>query len=354
MSIESKVTRLASKVHRRLSGHWRRDPASPAETHDLGQKTAPIENLPHLPTSQWYRGYSDQDLSVFDEFPPVPGDPQTGFIIDFLGVRTRVTHATPFSGLGGRVFGTPVPEGDWFHAETIEYVGLLKSVLTARKRYVVLELGAGWGPWLISGATAAKRRGIKNIRLHGVEGDPEHFASMQTHFRDNGFDPAVYRLDNAVIGVKAGRARWPKPADPSADFGVRPLACSGEDGNFATNPKDPDYRGAVFDEYIDVEMLSFQSVLEREQLWDLVHIDVQGTETELCSASAEILNQRVRWLVIGMHSRKIDGDLIDLFFRHGWVLENEKPTRFDYNPSVASLEAMTVQDGTQVWRNPRL
>ena len=100
-------------------------------------------------------------------------------------------------------------------------------------------------------------------------------------------------------------------------------------------------------------MLSFDSVLEREPLWDLVHIDVQGTESELCSDSVEILNQRVRWLVIGLHSRKIDGDLIDLFFRHGWILENEKPTRFDYNPSVASLEAMTNKDGTQVWRNPR-
>ena len=353
MSIESKVTRLASKVHRRLSGRWRQDPASPAETHDLGQKTAPIENLPHLPTSQWYRGYSDEDLSVFDEFPAMPSDPQTGFIVDFLGVRTRVAHATPFTSLDGQVFGTPVPLGD-FHAETIECVGLLKSVLTARKRYVALELGAGWGPWLISGATAAKRRGIKDIRLHGVEGDPEHFASMQTHFRDNGFDPDVYRLDNAVIGVKAGRARWPKLADPSAHWGMRPLACSGEDGSFAGNAKCCDYRGVLFDEYIDVEMLSFQSVLERERLWDLVHIDVQGTETELCSASVEILNQRVRWLVIGMHSRKIDGDLIDLFFRHGWVLENEKPTRFDYNPSVASLEAMTITDGTQVWRNPRL
>src|SRR5208283_6205765 len=105
---------------------------------------------------------------------------------------------------------------------------------------------------LISGAMVAKRRGIKDIRLHGVEGDPEHFASMQTHFRDNGFDPAVYRLDNAVIGVKPGRSRWPKLAVPSADFAVRPLACSGEDGNFGTNAKDPDYRGAVFDEYIDV------------------------------------------------------------------------------------------------------
>ena len=59
-----------------------------------------------------------------------------------------LTHATPFSSLDRRVFGTPVPVGDW-HAETIEYVGLLKSVLTARKRYVVLELGAGWGPRVV-------------------------------------------------------------------------------------------------------------------------------------------------------------------------------------------------------------
>jgi FkbM family methyltransferase len=324
------------------------------ESHDLGQKTTPTETLPPLPESQWYRGYSDQDLSLFDHFPPVRSDPQPGFIVDFLGVRTRVTYVTAFKPLDGRVFGTPVPVDDWFHAETIEYVGLLKSVLTSAERYVALELGAGWGPWLISGATAGKRRGIKDIRLHGVEGDPEHFASMMNHFRDNGFNPADYRLDNAAIGVKAGRARWPKLAVPSDDFAMRPVACSGEAGNFAGSAKRPDYRGALFDQYIDVEMLSFDSVLERELLWDLVHIDVQGTETELCSASAEILNQRVRWLVIGTHSRKIDGDLIELFFRHGWILENEKPARFDYNPSLPSLEAMTNKDGTQVWRNPRL
>ena len=69
MSIESKVTGLASKVHRRLCGRWRREPSAPAGTHNLVRKTAPTENLPHLPTSQWYRGYSDEDLSLFDEFP---------------------------------------------------------------------------------------------------------------------------------------------------------------------------------------------------------------------------------------------------------------------------------------------
>ena len=354
MSIESRVNGLASKIHRRLSGRWRRDPAAPAATHNPASAPALVDNRPHFHPSQCFRGYSDEDLSVFAEFPPVPGDPQPGFIIDFLGVRTRVTHAAHFKNLDGRVLGAPVPVSDLYHAETIEYVGLLKSVLTARERYVALELGAGWGPWLIGGAMAALRKGIKDIRLHGVEGDPEHFASLLTHFRDNGFDPAVHRIDHAVIGVNAGWAKWPKLAFPSADWGARPLACSGDDGSFATNANVPDYMGRHFGECIAVEMLSFHDVLEREPLWDLVHIDVQGTEAELCAASIEILNLQVRWLVIGMHSRKLDGDLMDLFFRHGWILENEKPTRFHYKPAAATLEAMTIQDGTQVWRNPRL
>jgi FkbM family methyltransferase len=353
MSIDSTMTGIASKVHRRLSGRWRRDRADAAGTHDLAQEQVPADPRPPLPESQWYRGYSDQDLSLFDHFPPVESAPQAGFYIDFLGVRTRVSHMTAFKDHDGRVYGPPVPLDDTVHAETIEYVGLLKSVLTARKRYTMMELGAGWGPWLISGAAAARRRGIRNIRLHGIEGDPEHFASMRVHFRDNGFDPNAHRLDNAAIGVRPGRARWPKVAVPSEDFAMRPVACSGENGHFTGGVRDPDYRGVICD-HIDVEMLSFASVLEREGLWDLIHIDVQGTETELCTTSIEMLNQRARWLVIGTHSRKIEGDLIDLFFRHGWFLENEKPARFNYHPGWRTLEAMTTKDGTQVWRNPRL
>jgi hypothetical protein len=317
------------------------------------RRTGTAVNPPNLPECQWYRGYSDEDLSVFDQFPPVASDPQQGFILDFLGVRTRVSHVKSFRNQDGSVFGTPVPAGDGFHAETVEYVGVLKSALTASRRYVALELGAGWGPWLISGAAAARRRGIKNIRLHGVEGDPEHFASMRVHFRDNGFDPALHRLDNAVVGVKAGRARWPRYDDPSDCYGTRPLACLEEDGNTSDKADGWDIGGPVSDRYIDVEMLSIRGVLEREPFWDLVHIDVQGSESELCSCSTDVLDRRVRWLVIGTHSRKIDGDLMDLFFRQGWILENEKPARLVYNPSAESLEAMTIMDGTQVWRNPR-
>jgi hypothetical protein len=43
-----------------------------------------------------------------------------------------------------------------------------------------------------------------------------------------------------------------------------------------------------------------------------------------------------------------------MFARAGWVLENEKPAIFTFQPGAPSLEAMTRIDGTQVWRNPRL
>jgi hypothetical protein len=85
----------------------------------------------------------------------------------------------------------------------------------------------------------------------------------------------------------------------------------------------------------------------------LIHIDVQGTEAELCGAAIEELSARARYLVIGTHSRKLDGELIEIFHAAGWMLENEKPAILRYATSVP-IEHMTIVDGTQVWRNPRL
>ena len=229
-----------------------------------------------------------------------------------------------------------------------------KSVLTARDRYVALELGAGWAPWLVAGATAARRVGTKNVKLYGVEGDPAHFAFMQDHFRDNGFDPDEYCLFNAAVGVNAGRARFPKLEDPAGDWGTRPLGAAAAGETVSTLSGEPDYRGVVYESYSEVDILPISSLLECEAVWDLVHIDVQGWEFELCKASADLLDQRVRWLVIGTHSRKIEGDLVELLFRRGWLLENEKPAKFTFAPSAPSLEAMAQVDGTQVWKNPRL
>lgn len=322
-----------------------------------GPETLPpqLEVRPESPSSpEWqiHTGYSDADRNLFQQFPDHSSGPEPGFIVSYLGVRTRTAYATAFQRYDGQVFGVPLPLSDGFCAESIEYIGMLKSVLTAKERFTVLEFGAGWGPWLVYSAAAARHRGITDIRLHGIEADPHHFEFMQTHFRDNGLDPAAHHLDNAAVGVEAGWARWPKLPNPAADWGARPLeASTSEDG--AAKAGGQDYIGRDFEEHIDVKFLPIRTILEREPVWDLLHIDVQGTETEVCTAAADLLDQRVRWMVIGTHSRKIEGDLFEHFFRHGWVLENEKTALVNFDPQAQTLEAMTYCDGTQVWKNPR-
>ena len=133
----------------------------------ITQKQEPIHPLQHFP------GYFKEELTVFAPFQNIKAKAEQGFIVDFLGVRTRATSlANCQREFSGKLLGIPVP-GD-YHAETIEYIGLLKSVLAAKNQYYVMELGAGWGPWLINGASAARHLGIKNIKMLGVETDAGH------------------------------------------------------------------------------------------------------------------------------------------------------------------------------------
>ncbi len=297
---------------------------------------------------QTYRGYSEADVRLLQKFQISERQPDPGFIVDFLGVRTRVTSLAGPQRLCEGLLGIPVP-GD-YHAEAIEYIGLLKSVMRARDRFVALELGAGWGPWLVAGAAAAHRRGLDDIHLYGVEADPQHFEFMTRHFIDNGLEPADHVLMRAAVGLERGRARWPKIADAANDWGSRPARVD----EHGTNAQDASYLGALLNEFIEVDVIPAREILELEARWDLVHIDVQGWERLICEDALTQLNERVAYLVVGTHSRKLDGDLVDLFHRQGWMLEHEKPSRFTFVPGVAVLESMNEADGTQVWRNPRL
>jgi FkbM family methyltransferase len=154
----------------------------------------------------------------------------------------------------------------------------------------------------------------------------------------------------AAVGVEAGRARWPRIADPANAGGARPVRQEGA----ALDAGDMAYMQGALDDHVEVEIVPLAGLLEEEPVWDLVHVDVQGWEAKLCAGSIEALNARVRWLVVGTHSRVLDGQMIELLHAAGWVLENEKPTRFRYDPTKSSLDSMAEVDGAQIWRNPRL
>ena len=150
--------------------------------------------------NQIYRGYHQHELEIFNRFRPEPVPNEVGFVTDFLNVRTRAALLwEDVRGLGGQRISLPIP-GD-YRAEAIEWLGLLRSVADAREEYVVMELGAGHGPWLVSGAAAARHIGLNTWRLYGVEDDPDRFAFMCQHFRDNGINPDAHTLLNAAVGA---------------------------------------------------------------------------------------------------------------------------------------------------------
>jgi hypothetical protein len=134
----------------------------------------------------------------------------------------------------------------------------------------------------------------------------------------------------------------------AATWGTRPVR--GDAGK----ERDEAYLHGRLEEFLDVEILSATDLLRRELLWDLLHIDIQGLQAEVCRSCIDLLNERVRLVIIGVHSRILDAELITLFHSRGWEPEHEKPTRFRYIAAHRSLEAMTTNDGTQVWRYENL
>ena len=290
-----------------------------------------------IPPDQIYAGYKPEELSIIREHFCLSPSPVKGFIVDRLGIKTRGSSLwDQVQHLVGTVIPPPIPND--YHAEAIEWIGLLKSVRSARGRFAAMELGAGWGPWVVAGAIAAGNDGIRDISLLAVEGDPGHFAFLRQHFVDNGLNPDRHLLFQAAVGANRDRVRWPR-VEPRNSYGTRPIR--GDEMSIA---------GGV----LEVEVLAIADLLGKQERWDLVHVDVQGGEVPICAAGLRLLNERAHWLVIGTHSRLIEGELISMFLGAGWVVENEKPVIFEFHTGAPAAETLTRVDGTQVWRNPRL
>lgn len=291
---------------------------------------------------------------IIKSFPCQTSTAEDGFAIDFLGTRTRTAyiHGLPSS----MTEGYPIPKN--FHAFAIEWAGVLAGVNDAGSELVAVELGAGWAPWLVAAARAAQLRGIKQVRLVGVEGSRQHWEYMNTHFADNGLNPADHTLLHGVAGVADGIAEFPVLADPSLDWGTSAVASPVVVGDAASRLRrllrpltralkgEPQPRAAVE----QVRSYSLATLLRPFAAVDVIHIDIQGHEHAVIASAREILRQKAKRLVIGTHGRGIEQQLFEELTAAGWRLEAEESCVYkpvDGKPSLAL-------DGCQIWRNPRL
>jgi hypothetical protein len=311
------------------------------------------------------------DEKVIRSFSRYEGGGTPGFVTDFLGVRTRLSYFAGIDHYSGLVESYPVPCN--FHANAIEWAGVLRSVAEAEgPGFVALELGAGWGPWLVTAGVAARLKGLADVRLVGVEGSCKHLEFLRSHFRDNGFDPADHQLLQGIVGPYNGTAHFPIIAEGDANWGAEAtfqvrlaVAPSAPTRSLVRRIGRPMLRvlrnmkarlrdqGAAQATTVRTEKLpcySLRTLLEPYPAADVVHIDIQGAEHDVVAASRGVLEAKVRRLVIGTHGRLIEERLLNELAGRGWRLESEEPCVFEQRGEHVYLH----RDGCQVWNNPRL
>lgn len=310
---------------------------------------------PALPTREKdvFRGFFAEDFDRVRAIMPAGLTPDPRAFTDALGVRISPEYCPWIAGRVGKVEARlPFPT-DTYLGEAVEYVGFAHAIATAenRRRLSVVELGAGWGPWVSLGGVVGPRMGFEEIRIVAFEADSARFAALRKHLALNGIvgedapdagqAPGLdWRLHDGAAHWENGTLYWPAEADAN-DAGNAAIA----DPGAAT-----DYRGLAIATKA-IKAVSVAEALDHLDMVDFMHVDIQGGEEELLPKLMDVLTEKVRVLFIGTHSRKIEGDFIGMFESRKWFLARERPCQFYSMAQSPTLAGRTYVDGAQLWLN---
>jgi hypothetical protein len=65
----------------------------------------------------------------------------------------------------------------------------------------------------------------------------------------------------------------------------------------------------------------------------------------------ETLSKKVKYMFVGTHTRKIEGDLFAFLYARGWTPLRENPCEVHWPETVPdSFVDITVKDGGQFWK----
>jgi len=129
---------------------------------------------------------------VFDDITPWAGIVPNGFIMDFLGIRTRKSFREPWGYdprfVDGNRLEVPNPTLDdhdfWFEA-----ADWVLAAREARQRFVMVTLGALHGYQAVGSYRTLQLLNPMPCKLVAVEPIPENMETVRLHMQDNGIDP---------------------------------------------------------------------------------------------------------------------------------------------------------------------
>lgn len=257
---------------------------------------------------------------------------------NFLGVRVdpKILPSQMTEG-GGIIEPIPIP-ANW-HADIAEWAATLRAVELAADIFTMAELGCGWGCWMNNTGVAARRTG-RRVHLIGVEGDAGHIAFAHETCVANGFAEEDVTLHHGIAAGQTGVALFGRQDRAGESWGLEPV--------FDADAIEQE-RLLATGRYEALPMIALADVIG-SRILDLLHIDIQGGEADLVRNCLPLLTEQVAYLVIGTHSRSIEGRLFADLLEEGWCLEIERPAILALTGAGPEIRV----DGLQGWRNPHL
>lgn len=287
---------------------------------------------------------------------PIPITRPPEFAIGFLGIRTRVDFERDMPGFSPPSAPIVTPSRPGFDEEYFEWIDVFEAVAEKQGDFVMAEVGAGFGRWLVRGAVAA-RVGGRAFRGIAVEAEPDHFRWIRQHCSDNGVSIEDLDLVWAAIDSEPGFVPF-SAGRASAWYGQGIRAASSQPFPSAAERKRLRARSALgrppvmpSEGTIWVPRVTLTDVIAPYPRIDLVDIDVQGMELAVLQSAIDDLDARVRRVHVGTHSRPIERGLRALFTRHGWEGVCDYPSHARVNTPYGDVD---FADGVQTWINPRL
>jgi FkbM family methyltransferase len=213
--------------------------------------------------------------------------------------------------------------------ELFEWIDVLEAVTRATGQFTMLELGAGYGRWIVNAAAALRSYSGLRHSLTAVEAEPTHFRWLELHCRDNDVEANLIR---AAVAARRG----------TVEFGVgEPAAWYGQaiaDGTWSPERVER------------VEAVTLSDLLEPLERVDLIHCDIQGAEADVFDEAAAVVDAKVVRVHIGTHGAEVEERLRATFSSLGWEKVNDYAAG---STARTPWGSMTFQDGVQTWLGAR-
>jgi FkbM family methyltransferase len=270
------------------------------------------------------------DYPTFRHFNFLEPHTDGSFQIDCLGAKAR-SYYMPASWFN--IGAQPTKNELLF-----EWIDILDAVASAGDRVTVVDLGAGYGRWLVIAALAAKQLG-RTSHVVGVEAESVHYKWMLQHLADNGIPPSDYTAIQDPVSDRGKEVSFVQ-GHPDEWYGQSILEKT--DSAFGEWPNA---------KITKLHAISALSVIRRYPLIDALHMDIQGEELRVVPSIMKFATLHVRRIHVETHTPEIDEALPAFFWEHGWTPRFQFPC--DRKAVATPFGSIDFQGGVQSWENPR-